>query len=142
EQTDTLPGLALEVQALAEDGGMETLHKKRAAALAAGELDLRKLRAQRAAIDDQMAATRRERTRVEAGDLGDPRAHLTHPHRPVPPDEVSHSMFVEIWSAISAAVLLFAIGALVWFNILPWWAAIGAALAGYLLIESAFRRRL
>jgi len=142
ERTDTLPGLSLEVQALAEDGGMETLHRKRAAALATGELELRRLRAQRAAIDDQISATRRERARVEAGDLGDPRAHLTHPHRPVPPDEIRHGLFVEIWSAVSAALLLFAVGALVWFNLLPWWAAIVAAVAGYLLIESAFRRRL
>jgi hypothetical protein len=142
EHTDTLPGLALEVQALAEDGGLEAIHRKRAAALALGELELRKLRAERAGIDDQLSAIGRERGRVEAGDLGDPRAHLTHPHRPMPPDEIRYGRFVEIWSAVSAALLLVAVGALVWFNVLPWWAAIVAALGGYLLIESAFRRRL
>ncbi|HEY7023942.1 MAG TPA: hypothetical protein VH371_03145 [Candidatus Limnocylindrales bacterium] len=142
DQTDTLPGLSLEVQALAEDGGMEALHRKREAALTAGELELRRLRAERAAIDDQVSATRRERIRVVAGDLGDPRAHLTHPHRPVPPDEIRHGLFIEIWSAVSAALLLVAVAVLVWFEVLPWWAAIPVALAGYLLIESAFRRRL
>ena len=142
EQTDTLPGLALEVQALALDGGMAALYRTREAALAKGELELRRLRAQRAALDDQMRATRRERDRVEKGDLGDPRVHLTHPHRPVPPEEIRHGLVVEIWSAVSAAVLLVVIGALVWLGILPWWAAIAAALAGYLLVESAFRRRL
>jgi hypothetical protein len=142
EQTDELPGLALEVQSLALDGGMAAIFRQRQATLAAGELELRKLRAQRAALDDQVTAIRRERVRIEAGDLGDPRAHLTHPHRPVPPDEIRHGFFVEIWSAVSAAFLLLAVGALVWFNILPWWASIVAALAGYLLIESAFRRQL
>jgi len=142
EQTDTLPGLSLEVQALADDGGMETIYRTRAADLAAGELELRKLRAQRAALDDQLAAINRERIRIDAGDPGDPRAHLTHPHSPVPPDEIRHGLIVEIWSAVSAAVLLFAIGALVWFKVLPWWAAIPAALVGYIVIESAFRRHL
>src|SRR4051794_10220861 len=142
EQTDTLPGLSLEVQGLALDGGMAALHVKRQAALAVGELELRKLRGQRAALEDQIYATRRERARVQAGDLGDPRMHLTHPHRPVPPEEIRNGLIIEIWSAISAAVLLVTVGALVWLNLLPWWAAIAAALGGYLLIESAFRRRL
>src|SRR3954453_15169364 len=142
ELTDTLPGLSLEAQALALDGGMAPLHRARQAAVAKGELDLRRLRAARAALDDQIFATRRERGRIETGDLGDPRAHRTHPHRPVPPDEIRHGLIVEIWSAVSAAVLLVAVGALVWLNILPWWAAIPVALAGYLVIESAFRRRL
>src|SRR3954452_886153 len=142
EQTDTLPGLSLEVQGLDLDGGMAALHVKRQAALAVGELELRKLRGQRAALEDQIYATRRERARVQAGDLGDPRMHLTHPHRPVPPEEIRNGLIIEIWSAISAAVLLVTVGALVWLNLLPWWAAIAAALGGYLLIESAFRRRL
>jgi hypothetical protein len=142
EQTDTLPGLSLEVQALADDGGMEAIYRTRAEALTAGELELRKLRARRAALDDQLSAINRECARVEAGDLGDPRAHLTHPHSPVPQDEIRHGLIVEIWSAVSAAVLLFAIGALVWLRFLPWWAAIPAALAGYVVIESAFRRHL
>ena len=60
----------------------------------------------------------------------------------MPPDEIRYGRFIEIWSAISAAVLLITVGALVWFDVLPWWAAIPAARAGYLFIESAFRRRL
>jgi hypothetical protein len=141
-QTDLLPGLALEVDALAEDGGMESLHTTRAAALAAGELELRGLRAKRASLDDQLSAIRRESGRIGSGDLGDPRAHLTHPHRPVPPDEIHTGLIIEIWSAVSAALVLFAVGALVWLGFVPWWAAIVLALASYLVIESAFRRHL
>jgi hypothetical protein len=140
--TDLLPGLALEVDALAEDGGMESLHTTRAAALAAGELELRGLRAKRASLDDQLSAIRRESGRIGSGDLGDPRAHLTHPHRPVPPDEIHTGLIIEIWSAVSAALVLFAVGALVWLGFVPWWAAIVLALASYLVIESAFRRHL
>ncbi|HYI21907.1 MAG TPA: hypothetical protein VEX62_04640, partial [Candidatus Limnocylindrales bacterium] len=140
--TESLPGLALELQALALDGGMSTLYEERARALSAGELELRGLRAHAASIDDQITATRRERTRVEAGDLGDPRAHLTHPHRPVPPETIQHGVIVEIWSAVSAAFLLVTMAALVWFEFLPWWGALLIALAGYLVLESAFRRHL
>ena len=121
---------------------MESLHTTRAAALAAGELELRRLRAKRASLDDQLSAIRRESGRIRSGDLGDPRAHLTHPHRPVPPDEIHTGLIIEIWSAVSAALVLFAVGALVWLGFVPWWAAFVLALASYLVIESAFRRHL
>ena len=140
--TNTLPGLALEVQALALDGGMASLYAQRAAALSAGELDLRALRAQAAALQDQMSAVRRERAQIDAGDLGDPRAHLTRPHRPVPPDHVRNGVVIEFWSAVSAAVLLLVTAALVWIDAFPWWAALLVALAGYVLIESTLRQRL
>src|SRR5918994_1430967 len=140
--TATLPGLALQLQAITLDGGMAALHREGAEKLAAGELELRRLRARAAAIEDQLTATRRERARVAAGDLGDPQAHLTHPHRPVPPEPMRQGLIVEVWSAVSAAVLLLVTAALVWFSFLPWWGALVIALAGYLVIESAIRRRL
>jgi hypothetical protein len=140
--TDRLPGLALELQAIALDGGMTTLHREGAEKLAAGELELRGLRARAASIEDQITATRRERARVAAGDMGNPQAHLTHPHRPVPPETMRQGLIVEIWSAVSAAVLLLVTASLVWFDFVPWWGALLIALTGYLLIESAIRRRL
>ena len=140
--TATLPGLALQLQAITLDGGMAALHREGAEKLAAGELELRRLRARAAAIEDQLTATRRERARIAAGDLGDPQAHLTHPHRPVPPETMRQGLIVEVWSAVSAAVLLLVTAALVWFSFLPWWGALVIALAGYLVIESAIRRRL
>jgi hypothetical protein len=140
--TDSLPGLALEVQALGQDGGMEKHHAARAAQLATGELELRTLRAQAAALDDQITATRRELERVQAGDLGDPRAHLSDPHRPVPPEDTHYGFIVELWSAVSVSLLLGVVAALVWFRVVPWWAALIIGVGGYTVIESAFRRRL
>ena len=49
---------------------------------------------------------------------------------------------IEIWSAVSAAILLLVVAALVFFNYFPWWGALLVALAGYLFIESALRQRL
>jgi len=140
--TDTLPGLALEMQAIALDGGLAALQREGAEKLAAGELELRRLRARAASIQDQLTATRRERGRIAAGDMGDPQAHLTHPHRPVPPETMRQGLIIEVWSAISAAVVLLVTASLVWFNFVPWWGALLIALAGYIFIESAMRRHL
>jgi fatty acid desaturase len=87
-------------------------------------------------------ALRRELARVEAGDFGDPRGHLRHPHRPVPAADVQYGRIVEFWSALSVGLLLFAIVALVALRLVPLWAALVIALAGYTVLEAAFRRRL
>ncbi|HET9084003.1 MAG TPA: hypothetical protein VFN41_06320 [Candidatus Limnocylindrales bacterium] len=137
-----LPGLDLEARSLAADGAMTTLHKARAAELATGTAELEAQRRERAGVADALVALRRELGRVEAGDLGDPRGHLTHPHRPVPEADVRYGRLVEFWSALSVGLLLLAIVALVSLRLAPWWAALGLALAGYAVLEAAFRRRL
>jgi hypothetical protein len=142
ERVARLQALSVEVESLAADGGMEHLRLARAAELAAGELELRDLRKQHAGLDDRLTATRRELRLAGDGDVGDPRAHLTTPHRPVPPEDTQHGLIVEIWSALSVSVLLIAVAALVWFQGLPWFGAIALGLAGYVVLESAFRRRL
>ena len=137
-----LPGLALEVQALEVDGSFEKLHLARSVELGAGELALRGMRADAAALDDRLTAVRREMARIRAGDLGDPRAHLRHPHRPVPPEDTQYGFIVELWSAISVSLLLALVAGLIWFRVVPWWAALAIGVGGYVAIESAFRRRL
>ena len=119
-----------------------TLHKARAAELATGTAELESQRRERAGVADALVALRRELGRVEAGDLGDPRGHLRHPHRPVPAADVQYGRIVEFWSALSVGLLLLAIVALVSLRLAPWWAALGLALVGYAVLEAAFRRRL
>ena len=137
-----LPGLDLETRSLAADGAMASLHKARAAELATGTAELESQRRERAGVADALVALRRELGRVEAGDLGDPRGHLRHPHRPVPAADVQYGRIVEFWSALSVGLLLLAIVALVSLRLAPWWAALGLALVGYAVLEAAFRRRL
>ena len=137
-----LPGLDLEARSLAADGAMTALHKARAVELAAGTAELEAERRERAGVADALVALRRELGRVDAGDLGDPRGHLLHPHRPVPAADVQYGRVVEFWSALSVGLLLLAIVALVSLHLAPWWAALGLALAGYTVLEAAFRRRL
>lgn len=141
-EVDRLPRLALEVRSLAVDGGTERLHTARAGEMSAGELALRGLRAEAAAVEDRIGAVRREQERIARGELGDPQAHLLHPHRPVPAEETRYGFLVELWSAISVSALLAVVAAIIWFRVFPWWVALVVGVGGYLVLESAFRRRL
>jgi hypothetical protein len=140
--TDELPGVTLEVQGLARSGSTATLYEERALALEAGEKELAALKARRAAIHDTIEALRRELADIEAGRTGDPQGHLQHPHRPVPPEETRYNRIVEFWSAVSVGALLLLVAGLVFFRLVPWWAALLIAVVGYILIESTLRRRL
>jgi hypothetical protein len=118
------------------------LHADRSAALLRGEADLAALRARRASIADTIAALASEGAALEAGDIGDPRAHLREPHEPVPPEETRYNVVVELWSAISVGVLLLVIAALVVTELVTWFGALLIGLGGYIVIEAALRRRL
>jgi hypothetical protein len=140
--TSELPGLTLEVQALSESGSTAALLEARALELAAGERELARFKARQAAIRDTVASLGRERAAIVAGELGDPQRHLQHPHRPVAPEETRYNVIVEVWSAISVGVLLLLVAGLVFFRLVPWWGALMVGVVGYVLIESALRRRL
>ena len=138
----TLPGLDLEARGLAADGATKALHEARSKQLASETAELQRLRRDRASTSDAIRAMRWELERIEAGDEGDPRAHLHQPHRPVPGSDIRYGRLVEFWSALSVGLLLLTVAALVWFAIVPWWGALLIALAAYVVLEAAFRRRL
>jgi hypothetical protein len=140
--TGELPGLELEVRALAASGSTAALHEQRATALAAGESELATMRARHAAISDTVEAMQRRLAALETGDQGDPRAHLRQPHRPVPPEETRYNVIVEFWSAVSVGVMLLVMAGLVFVRLAPWWAALVVGVVGYIVVESALRRRL
>lgn len=111
-------------------------------ALGVAEGELAAMRAADASLADQIGATARELARVEAGDPGDPRAHLRHDHRPQSDEVQRYGRVVEFWSAISAGALLIVLVAGIYIDWLPGWAAVVLALGGYVALEAAFRRRL
>jgi hypothetical protein len=137
-----VPGLDLEVRALAEDGAMAGLHQRRAGDLAREAHALQSLRAERSGVMDTLVGLRRELAAVEAGDFGSPTAHLRHAHHPVPPETVRYGRIVEFWSAVSVSLMLVVIAAIGWFGLAPWWVALLIGVGGYVVLESAFRRRL
>ncbi len=142
ERAATLPGLEAEVRALARSGAFERIHAGRADELAAGERELAALRTQEATLGDTLVAGELELQRLEAGDHGDPRAHLRHEQHPVSGAQTRYGRVVEFWSAISISVLLLAVVVPLYLGLLPWWAALLIGVGAYLLLEAAFRRRL
>ena len=79
---------------------------------------------------------------AEAGDPGDPRAHLRHDHRPQPTADQQYGRLVEFWSAISAGILVIVLAVMLYRGNVPIWVAILVTVGGYFAIEAAFRRRL
>ena len=60
----------------------------------------------------------------------------------MPEANVRYGRIVEFWSAVSVGLLLLVIVALLSLDLVPLWAALAIAFAGYIVLEAAFRRRL
>jgi hypothetical protein len=132
----------LEVRALGDEPSLAGLRARQAEELAAAETAQAARRRRGVEIGETVRAAREELWRIRAGDWGDPRAHLRQPHHPIPPEETRYGRIVELWSAVSAGLLLLAIVLLVYFGILSPIATVLVVIAAYMLIESAFQRRL
>lgn len=96
----------------------------------------------RARLSDMRRLTdslERRRRQLEAGDHGDPRAHLRHPARPEEPRSLRLQRLAETWSALSSGLLLLIGGALAVVyraEPLPFLLLLGA----FLFVESLFYR--
>ncbi|HSS36247.1 MAG TPA: hypothetical protein VLR93_08220 [Patescibacteria group bacterium] len=137
-----LPGLDQAVRALGDDGSLERAHRARTAELAEREAEVARLRARKAELRDELQALAARRAQAEAGDRGDPRAHLSHDHHPQTGTDQQYGRVVEFWSAISVSLALIALIALIYVTRLPTWAGILFAVVGYFALEAVFRRRL
>ena len=112
-----------------------------AAAQRAAEQGLRDLVREASDLDERLAAGRVRLARLSAGDPGDPQAHLRHIHRPEPAVP-ERARLVELWSALSAGVLIAALGALIVLAPAGWPLAIVAVFGGVVVVEAAAQRRL
>jgi hypothetical protein len=102
-------------------------------------------RALRAQADDIAAAigdSEAELARVRAGDHGDPRAHLHLVVHPQDPAEIRRSRLLDVWSAVSVALAILLLGALLITDAAPWWVGLLVIAAGYVVLEALVRRRL
>jgi hypothetical protein len=111
-------------------------------AVEAAEVELASMRARDATLHDAIDAAGRELASVERGELGDPRAHLRHDQRPQPEEETRYSRIVEFWSAVSAGALLIFVVSALYLGWLGPVSTVVVAVAGYVAIEAAIRRRL
>ena len=139
---ETLPGLSVEVRALAETSGVEAYGARRAAELRDGEARLATLRARSAELRAAMVGTTGYLARYDEGYRGDPRAHLAHAAHPEPPTVTRRRVFAETWAALSVGVLVLALAVILWFHILPVGPTVALLVIGYLAIESFAQRRV
>ena len=142
EKSKPLHGLGLEVQALSRDGAMAAIYQERR-----DELDklLTELNGKRRVVSELTAAeaaARAELSRINAGTMDDPGAHLKHAMHPVPIEEMRYGRVVEFWAAVSAGLILLVVAGLLLTGLVPLWAALAIAIGGYALLEATFRRRL
>jgi hypothetical protein len=138
----TLPGLSVEVRALAETSGVDAYRKQRAAELVEGEATLASLRSRSAELRAAASGSRGYLTRYDAGYRGDPRSHLSHAAHPEPPSHTKQRVFAETWAALSVGVLVLALAFILWFHILPVGPTVALLVIGYLSIESFAQRRV
>ena len=133
--------LALEVQSLQQTNYFSALHTQRLEDLSAKQEHLRSLQSNRLANAETRRAAIAYRRRIEQGDWGDPQAHIKRAHHPEPPTP-PQARIVELWAAISGALLLLALVAVL--TLLPhnwplWLLGIGVIFGA---IESTVRGHL
>jgi hypothetical protein len=101
----------------------------------------RVLRAQADGIAAAIGDSEAELARVRAGDHGDPRAHLHLVVHPQDPAEIRRSRLLDVWSAVSVALAILLLGALLITDAAPWWVGLLVIAAGYVVLEALVRRR-
>jgi hypothetical protein len=79
--------------------------------------------------------------RIERGDLGDPQAHLHHQHRPEPP-LAAQSRLLDLWGAISGALVMVVLLLLAIYVPANWYVWIVLSILIFLGVESWLRGRL
>ncbi len=106
---------------------------------ALGELQAQTARLQ--ALDETQAACAQMLARIEGDDWGDPQAHLRHQHRPEPPMP-RQSKLLDVWGAVSGALLLAVLLLLLIYAPAHWYVWIVVAVLLSLGIEAWLRGKL
>jgi hypothetical protein len=133
--------LELEATALAASQYRQPVHNAQVAELngALGELQAQTARLQ--AIDESQQACALWLARIEQGDWGDPQAHLRRQHHPAPPI-ARQSRLLDLWGAISGALLLAVVLLLLIYAPANWYVWVVVAVLISLSIEAWLRGKL
>lgn len=141
ETRTTVRDLQLDVEALANSETAVSVLEEREKRLNEEQRKLQDLHRRRSQLKETIAALQEHGDRLGQGDYGSPTAHLKHAHHPTPPPP-PQSRAVEVWAALSGALALLAVIALVVVQPPHWgWLLLGALLfIG--AIEAVTRQRL
>ena len=130
----------LAAQALADTADLQRQTDEQTKALAAAEKELQELTAGRTAVVERRRALQNYLARLQHGDLGDPQAHLKHktvPQPPAPP--IARAL--DLWAAISGALLMIILIMLVTFLPPQWPLWIVVTILTFGVIEATLRGR-
>jgi hypothetical protein len=133
-----LPGLRLEVAALAGYGSKERLQKRREDELLRLEAELASLTETREELYVTLNACERHRERLRDGYVEPAQAHVKHRVEPVDPQYFRAGRLAELWAAGSTGLLLILAVGLIAAG-LPEISALGIVVIGAVLVDSILR---
>jgi hypothetical protein len=131
----------LQAQALGSSQYRQGVYKAQASDLAGVQEKLRTQTARLQSLNESEDACRQMLERIERGDLGDPQAHLHHQHRPEPP-LAAQSRLLDLWGAISGALVMVVLLLLAIYVPANWYVWIVLSILIFLGVESWLRGRL
>lgn len=135
--------LALETVAFSETDYQTPLLKAKQAQLAAQQEELQGMKKERSELFETKIALETYLQRVEAGDWGDKRAHISQTHEPEPAIP-NRRWILDIWAALSSGLLIIALIVLLSIPSLRslWYLWTGIVIAAFVVIESAIQGRI
>ena len=141
EKRVALRASGITLKALSATANLAGQVEKQQKDLTDSETELRQLTAQHAALLERRRVLAEYLKRLQQGDMGDPQAHLRHKAVPVPPPPPI-AKALDIWAAISGALLVSILILLVAFRPQHWpmWAVLAILFFG--AIESTLRDKL
>jgi hypothetical protein len=134
--------LGAQVQSLQRAGRSQAFIDAIAAQRDSAVAELTAARAHVEALRESIVEAGEEVVRLEAGDLGDPRAHLRMVARPQSQGEIRRSRVLDFWSAIGVGLAVFFIGLVLVLEPGWIWMALLVVVVGYIAIETIVRRRV
>ena len=133
--------LALDVEALGISEHTSTLHRRKKKVLEAEQKALQAQKAHRTELQEVRQALESYQQRVRRGEESTPTAHLRHEVHPEPPLPAQHRI-MEVWAALSSAMLLLVLLLLVVFQPEHWFIWLVGLGAIFGAIEATARRHL
>jgi hypothetical protein len=142
ELAASLPSVEIEVRALRAASYLSELYQRRQRELAAGEVERDGLEARRVELCETLAACRRLLVSLEAGDAGDPQAHLRHKRMPQSSAEIRRSRVAEVWAGLSISLLLLGGVAALGLARENWVVALALLVVAVVVVENVLHRSL
>jgi hypothetical protein len=139
-QSERLMGLEVESEAIRGDASLTRHAIELRREVQRSSQALQELKAQYALNDQLIDQCESYAARVQSGDPGDPRQHLTLPQLPTSPAEIQFGQLAQTWSAISIGVLLIGFAVVAQFT-RNWGPGLLILFAIFIFLESLARRQ-